>query len=381
MGSLMRRRLLLPLVCAAIALCAVPTSAIATEVTLDELPDATHAAQIDFAPDGTLWVFGGHGTEFPGGESTFVGRWSPAGGLTEFDLPRRFQSAGDPAVADDGDYLLPGWRSGSGPSVGVIVRVSASGKTRIQAPGRRFGSVDAVAPSGDDVWFAASRYRHYVYYFTLGKIDAAGNLVARQVHLRFGCEVIDMAPGANGAVWFAESCWKHPLNRAGHRGSVGEIDPSGAIVRHPLPANYEPLSLAVGADGSVWFGETEIHQGLGSRVGRLDPLGQIAEFPLRKHDWPKSIAVGPEGDLWFLAGLDVSPVNALGSIDPAGTLAAPVCIATDCKLAPGGLTTGPDGGIWFTGTTWTSSGGGGLTNQLAWAAVANEAGYIGRLVP
>jgi hypothetical protein len=126
----MRRRLLLvPLIWVAIALYAAPAGAITPR--LFTLPPATEAGQISFAPDGTLWVTGRHGSEFAGGEGAFIGRWSPTGGLSELALPEGFEIGGEVTTSPDGSLLLPGWTiQQSQPSVGGIVRVSASGSTR-----------------------------------------------------------------------------------------------------------------------------------------------------------------------------------------------------------------------------------------------------------
>jgi streptogramin lyase len=376
----MRRRLLLvPLVWMAIALYAAPAGAVTPQ--LFALPAATEAGQISFAPDGTLWVTGRHGTEFAGGEGAFIGRWTPTGGLSELVLPEGFEIGGEATAAPDGALLLPGWTTqGSQPSVGGIVRVSASGQTQDYPLGGRFGSTAAAVPSGEGVWFAASRYKHYVERFTVGQIDAAGNFVGPLHRLHFGCEVLAMAFGPDGAAWFTESCWKHPLNRTGHRASVDEIDTAGAIVRHPIAKRFEPVSLAIGPDGSVWFGESQQFGGFGTGIGRVTQAGEVVEYRTPEGIGPGSIAVGPGGRLWFPATTGGWQTRALRSIGPAGDVSPRICLAPHCSLAPGSLITGPEGNLWFTAQGLRSPAiGGGGSGLAEDARIANQAGTIGLL--
>ena len=62
--------------------------------------------------------------------------------------------------------------------------------------------------------------------------------------------------------------------------------------------NSEPLAIAAGPDGSVWF--TEL---LGNRIGRITYHGVITEFALpRSASHPVFIVAGPEGNMWFTEG-------------------------------------------------------------------------------
>jgi streptogramin lyase len=386
----LRRLLLTPLIWALIGFAAMPASAAtwpagAARPQLHRLPDATHAGQIAFAPDGKLWLVGSHGSEFPGGESEFVGRWDPVAGLTEFKLPQGREALGDPAVAPDGDYLLPGWssREGPEPSVGRINRVSPTGRSQEYTLEDRFSGVSALVASGEGAWVAAYGGSSEDGQPTVFSIDGAGNLNGPTFQLEAGCVVSAMAAGPDGTIWFTEGCWRDPSRLVGHRASINEIDAAGTLIRHPIASSFEPLSLAIGADGSAWFGEVRVPGFVGGRIGHLDTGGRVDEFPLTGVGWPDSIAVGPEGRLWFPAFSSTAGLEprALASIGPGGKIGRRICVARKCGLVPGRLTTGPDGDIWFTVSGPTASGGGGGTGLLEMARVANEAGFIGRLRP
>jgi streptogramin lyase len=384
----MRRRLLLAaLACAALALLLGAAPAGAVTPRLYELPEATEPGQIAFAPDGSAWVFGWHGAEFAGGEGEFLGRWSAAGGLVEVPLPEGFESGAEGAVATDGSFLAPGWtfgEGGKGASVGGIARVPASGRPEVQSlEGGSFSVVNTVAPAAaGGAWFAASHYHHYIYRFTVGRVDAAGSVVGQPRLLPFGCEVLAMAAGAGGSVWFTESCWRKPLSKTGHRASVDEIEPSGTIVRHPIASRFEPISLAIAPGGSAWFGETQQFGGFAVGIGRVTPAGKVVEYKAPKEIAPGEIALGPGGRLWFGSTTGGSVVRAVSSIGPGGDVGPRVCLAPHCSLTPSSLATGPEGNVWFTADGLRSSAiGGGGSGLAEDARIANLAGTVGLLEP
>jgi len=366
------------LIWALVAFPAAPASA--AEPTLYQLPDATHAGGLTTGPDGALWFAGNHGSEHAGGEGAFVGRWDPVAGLTEFALPSS-RRIGTPAVSAGGEVWLPGGASNRrGYQVARVGSLSSSGQLQDYTLGNRVGGVNSVATLDGAVWFAASRWIDGRARTTIGWI-AAGDGAVHQVPLPPRCGADAIAAGAT-AVWFTESCWRSYNTRSGHRGSIGRIDRAGKITRYPVSPRFEAISIAVGADGSVWFGESQV-KGFHSRIGRIAPSGRVVEFRVPNAGWLHSLAVGPEGRLWFpsrspsVAGGYVT--RALNSIGPAGDTGEPICLDPECKLEPTGLTAGPDGSVWFSAARGRSGGGGGETAFWETHVITNEAGYIGRL--
>jgi streptogramin lyase len=379
MGQGIQRWQLLLAAMAAVLVTVPAAPASAAAPTLYQLPDATHAGGMAVAPDGALWFAGSHGTEHPGNVDDFVGRWDPVGGLAEFSLPPG-RWIGKPVVTARGEVWLPGSESNRrGYSVARIGSLSSSGLLSDYPLGNRVGGVESVATLAGAVWFAASRSIDGRSRATIGWIAAAGDGAVHQVPLPSRCWSHEIAAAAT-AIWFTESCWRHYNTRKGHRASVGRIDWSGKITRYRVSPRFEPISLAVAADGSVWFGESPVRS-FQSKIGRVTPAGRVVEFNVPDVGWPNSVAVGPEGRLWFPSTTGGSVTRALNSIGPAGDVGKPICLDPECKLQPSGLTAGADGGVWFSATTASSGGGGGGTRILIDHQIANEAGYIGRLSP
>jgi streptogramin lyase len=84
-----------------------------------------------------------------------------------------------------------------------------------------------------------------------------------------------LAAGPDGNVWFSQF----------RASKIGRITPDGEIAEFPLPRpNSGPGDITVGTDGNLWFvelaGSMDGVEPDGNRVGRITPAGDIAEFPL-----------------------------------------------------------------------------------------------------
>jgi streptogramin lyase len=135
-----------------------------------------------------------------------------------------------------------------------------------------------------------------------------------------------LALGADGNVWFVEK-----------QGSkIGRITPAGSITEWAtLTANAVPMSICPGPDGNVWFSEDV------GNLGRILPNGTITEFPvLTPSGVPRGVRPGPNGDLWFVE----SSTGNLGRMAPSG-----VAQEFPANLSqPGSIVAGPDGNMWVT---------------------------------
>jgi streptogramin lyase len=113
----------------------------------------------------------------------------------------------------------------------------------------------------------------------------------------------------------------------------------------------DPISIAAGPDGNMWFTE------LFGRIGRITPSGAVTEFK----GLPQlvgGIAAGPDGALWFNESSLPDPPGGPGFIGrittdgKVSTLTLPGFRNDDVDLSyissHSSLTTGPDGAIWFT---------------------------------
>jgi streptogramin lyase len=89
-----------------------------------------------------------------------------------------------------------------------------------------------------------------------------------------------------------------------------------------------------------------------TRSGRITTAGVVSEFPIpTASSGPDFITTGPDGALWFTE----FGANQIGRITTAGAITEFQVPGTSTPPAPAGagsspagITTGPDGAIWFT---------------------------------
>lgn len=224
------------------------------------------------------------------------------------------------------------------------------------------------------VWFVNQRENGRE---SIDRVDTSDGTV-RQIVLGTNCLAKALA-AAGKAVWFTEGCKRETGEVGVTRASVDRIGPNGKITRHPIPKDVEPLSLAVGPEGTVWFGA----EGSEYRpwAGRITKGGQLAEYRLPKESWPLLITAGGEGRLWFPTSTGGNVNNELDSIGVGGRLGEPICADPTCRLATTALTTAPDGSLWYSLRTPNPLGGGG-GSQIYWTTqIEDEAGFVAHLVP
>jgi streptogramin lyase len=135
--------------------------------------------------------------------------------------------------------------------------------------------------------------------------------------------------GPDGNLWFVE------------RGAdkIGEINPTTHVVSEfPLPiSGLNPTDIAVGSDGNLWFTVPGSSSGSdGTWVGMINPTTHVVGL-LPTAYVPSGITSGPDGNIWF-SGSQIGVVNV--STDAVTEFPVP---ANDS-----GITTGPDGNLWFT---------------------------------
>jgi virginiamycin B lyase len=125
--------------------------------------------------------------------------------------------------------------------------------------------------------------------------------------------------------------------------------PGPPIQTYPIPTpNSQPRDITLGADGNMWFTESEINV---SQIGRIDAQGNITEFVVpTRFSQPSEIVLGPDGALWFTAPSGF-PDFFIGRVTTDGQFTgfAPECDPQfGCSIVPLGIASGPDGNLWFT---------------------------------
>lgn len=154
-----------------------------------------------------------------------------------------------------------------------------------------------------------------------------------------------IAAGADGNLWFTE-------NVDGTNGTsphIGRMTPAGTFSDFPVTAPFAEgylEQIIVGADGNLWFslgGVVATYDSVGA-IGKITPQGAITIFQLGKFAVPEDMTVGPDHNVWFTTDFEVGRVTPKGQVhlfdpDPRES--------RDSRLILGGITTGPDGALWF----------------------------------
>jgi len=160
--------------------------------------------------------------------------------------------------------------------------------------------------------------------------------------------------GPDGAVWFAEEgkCIDDDCTDFTD-GKIGRVTTQGKITEFPVPTtNGHPWEITHGPDGNLWF--TEIGDNLhhypggaeiieGNKIGRITPQGQITEFPVPTfNSFPDGITTGPDGALWFTENSG----NKIGRITTSGQITEFPIPTSNARAI--GIQSGLDGNLWFT---------------------------------
>ena len=95
----------------------------------------------------------------------------------------------------------------------------------------------------------------------------------------------DLFAGSDGNLWFTEI----NANR------IGRITTSGTVTgEFPIPTvNSQPFGITAGAPGYLWFTEKA------NKIGRITTTGVITEFAVPLGQLLRDIAKGADGNLWF----------------------------------------------------------------------------------
>jgi streptogramin lyase len=156
----------------------------------------------------------------------------------------------------------------------------------------------------------------------------------------------DITTGPDGNLWFTSGA------------GVGSFNPTThAVAVYSVPVLSAGLgAITAGPDGNLWFVESRVN-----RIGMINPTTHaISQFFLpTPNSFPASITTGPDGNLWFTESANGAlppgaqnegiPIgaSAIASINPT-THAIATYPTPSINTAPQGITTGPDGNLWFT---------------------------------
>src|SRR5713226_325968 len=217
----------------------------------------TSLGAIVAGPEGNIW--------FLDGGRYKVGRLTPSGGITEFELPA---NVGGP--------------------VGLTI-----------GPDRNLWITTAALGQGRPDWIMRMTLDGKVTPFPAGVGDGVSGTSPQRI-----------TTGPDGNLWFTEAF----TNR------IGRMTPAGALTEFPIPgAHSNPRAIVAGPDGNLWFTEASWSHPV---IGRITPAGSITGYPLAvpADVYPSEMVVGPDHNLWFTAAQGKFPQPNVGRITPAGVI-------------------------------------------------------------
>lgn len=201
----------------------------------------------------------------------------------------------------------------------------SGGFTEVRSPVKAdIPAAIAVAPD-DTVWITLE------FSHAIGRVRGIEALRAEKLErIDKGSENLEplgLAVGRDGSVWFTDA----PVRK------ISRIKPDGTIESVDLGTPIAKLGkLAVAADGAVWFAE-----------GSMYSLTRYKNGELKRHTVetvrgnPYAVAVDSSGTAWAT----ISNANELMRVSPQGEVSA-IDVPT-YGSAPGDLAVDSGGGVWF----------------------------------
>jgi streptogramin lyase len=324
-------------------------------------------ADLAQGPEGSIWF--SQGELYEAGEafaSGTVERMTTSGALNgQLRLPEDRDGI-DVALGPDGHmWILE--EAGKGGELDGIARLSSAFEPEyISIPSttgcciHRYPVAITAGPGGA-MWFTDQRPGTAGKAF-IGRVGAMASPSVSEYPIPTGSasdlpvesEPVGIALGAEGDLWFTDQ----GQTASGHN-LIGRISTTGAITEYPVPqVGAEPTAVAAGSDGNIWFSEPGVEA-----IGRITPAGTIAEYPAPSISFAKrAIMLGPDGNIWFSQHLtEPGSPTGLASITPTGLVREyPLELhpeGGEGTGTPSNLGLGPEGDIWFTDQHFAREGG------------------------
>jgi streptogramin lyase len=257
------------------------------EFTLDTHTGNLGLSDIAVGPDGNLW--------FAVGGRPKIGRITPAGSFTEFELPDPSVKVAWIAAGPDGNLWFTEFEGGK------VGRITPGGEVTEFAPGNRFASAGITAGPDGALWITQPASGLITRLATDG---SASRFSLPDSLAQYPWEIV---AGSDGALWFGL------LGDAG----LGRITQSGELSKLAVPGGDQTYALSSGPFDSIWYSNG------GGRIGWVLP-GVATGTPACINSCRTPIAAlaeGPEGKLWFAAG--IGPLSTFSTPGTIGTYAPP----------------------------------------------------------
>jgi streptogramin lyase len=268
-----------------------------------------------------------------------IGKITPSGTVTEYQLPGTVFDASNPgvtftnktpeslAVGPDGNIWFVEGLTGS------LARITPAGVITEQVPGSFQGELgsEATAPIGYLPMVPGSLDYKYLFgvnadgsLSTFNKpvfhppVDGNGNTLV----------IVGRSPYTpvffDGAIWYGDG------------NAIAQLSLTGTVVEYSLSnSNATASSLAVGGDGNLWFVE-----GPNSTIARITPAGVITEFaslglPEPNESDLSALTADNSGSLWFSDTID-HVIYRVATVDGTTTqYTLPAGLANVVGVVPG----------------------------------------------
>jgi len=268
---------------------------------------------LELGLDGNVWF-----TEFAGNK---IGRITPAGLVTEFQLPvnNQGQSSGPVAILRAPDGAL--WFTMSNAS--QIGRITTTGNLHFfPTPTANSGPEGIAVGSDGNIWFTEAAANQ------IGRLAPSNGSITEFPVPTTNSQLSRIALARDGNLWFTES----------NANKIARITTGGLITEFTVPtANSEPFGIR-GIGGSVFFTERNA-----SKIGQFKLSNNTFTEILTptSNSQPVSLLAGPDGNIYFTEFTG----GKIGQITNTMTLTEFTPPTANSGLS--GLTVGSDGAIWF----------------------------------
>jgi streptogramin lyase len=190
-------------------------------------------AEIVAGADGNLWFSASRSPLENGsssGPSTItIDRITPAGAITEFDLPGITGLVTHIAAGPDGNIWFT--------AVNKVGRISTSGQIAEFSLPQYYMPIRIAAGPDGNIWFTEET----PVGSAIGRVTPAGAITQFPLPAQ-EASAIAIAPGPDGRLWFSYG-----------PGVIGRIATDGSLLWEPLPDPTAVVSIAAGTEGNVWY--------------------------------------------------------------------------------------------------------------------------------
>jgi streptogramin lyase len=297
------------------------------------IPTIMSAGGLAAGPEGEMWVGAGEATvRVTTGEPPVL---TP--------LNTSMAPSGEIVAGSDGNM----WYARNS-SKSEVTRITPAGAiTEFNKEAEHAPRSMTLGPDGN-VWYTAGvpglkKLGEEYETSAIGRITPAGQVTEFTAGLSTKPLLGQITTGSDGNLWFVND---------GNPFTIGRITPTGEIKEFTIEKKpwLKPSGIAAGIDGNVYFGASGENEGeeTESLIMQITPTGAIMIAKQLSDSEPVELATGPEGSVWFTAdSTELGQPNVIGRLTPEGRLEEHLLILADETFGHA-ITPGPDGNMWFT---------------------------------